>query len=70
MIGFNHPILRIHRRTLNDRQQIPLHALARDVCAGILAAAGNLVDLVEGVYFATVEGGGRGKSRKNFLLLE
>ena len=26
--------------------------------------------LSQGVYFATVEGGGRGKSRKNFLLLE
>ena len=48
VVGLHHPVLRLHVGSLDDRQQVALHALARDVGAAHLALlAGDLVDLVE-----------------------
>jgi hypothetical protein len=41
-----HAVLGGDRRSLDQRQQVALHALARDVGALELAAARDLVDLV------------------------
>src|SRR6266404_4243160 len=50
MIGAHHAIARIDRRALDDRQNVALHTLARDVRAVAGFAAGNLIDLVEKDY--------------------
>ena len=47
VVGAHHPVLGIHRRTLDDRQDVALHALAADVGAVAALAAGDLVDLVD-----------------------
>ena len=48
MVGFDRPVLGVDGRPLDDRQQVALDALARDVgpAAGALVA-GDLVDLVD-----------------------
>ena len=46
VIGLHVAVFRLHRRAFDDRQQVALHALPRDV--GPLRLAGHdLVDLVE-----------------------
>ena len=48
VVGLHRAVLGRDRRALDDRQQVALHALARDVGAVARAlAAGDLVDLVE-----------------------
>jgi hypothetical protein len=47
VIGTNHPVLGRYRRAFNQRQQVALHALARDVDAVGVAARGDLVDFVK-----------------------
>src|SRR5690606_41154782 len=48
VVGLHAAVLRAHRRALDDRQKIPLDALARHVGPrGARLAAGDLVDLVE-----------------------
>jgi hypothetical protein len=47
MIGFHRAVLGRHRRAFDQRQQIALHALARDVGAPCRLAGADLVDLVE-----------------------
>ena len=47
VVGLHHAVARGDRRALDQRQQVALHALARDVGARDLAAARDLVDLVE-----------------------
>src|SRR5450755_2299229 len=46
VIGLDHAVFGCHRRALDQRQQVPLHALARNICAMRVLPAGNLVDLV------------------------
>jgi hypothetical protein len=43
----HHAVLGGHRAALDQRQQVALHALARDVGTLVLAALGDLVELVE-----------------------
>ena len=47
VIGPHHAVLGVDRRALDDRQQVALHALARDVGPVHAFAAGDLVDLVD-----------------------
>ena len=48
VVGLHHAVLRLHVRAFDDRQEVALHAFARDVgAAGGGALAGDLVDLVE-----------------------
>jgi hypothetical protein len=47
VVGTDHAVLGGDRRAFHQRQQVALHALARDVGALHLAAAGDLVDLVD-----------------------
>ena len=47
VVGLDHAVLGVDRRSLDQRQEGALHALARDVGALQLAAAGDLVDLVQ-----------------------
>ena len=48
VIGLHHAVLRLHVRAFDDRQQVALHAFARDVGpAHLRPLAGDLVDLVE-----------------------
>ena len=50
VIGLHHPVLRVDRRPLDDRQDVALHAFAADVgpvTAAGAVAAGDLVDLVD-----------------------
>src|SRR5436190_11509977 len=48
VIGAHVAVARLHGRAFDDRQQVALHAFARDVGPGALAAlAGDLVDLVD-----------------------
>src|SRR5215203_3801984 len=46
VIGPYHPVLRVHRRALHDRQDVPLHALPAHVGTLATLAPGDLVDLV------------------------
>jgi hypothetical protein len=43
----DHSVLGVHSRAFHQRQQVALHALARHVGPLHLAAAGDLVDLVQ-----------------------
>ena len=47
MVGLDHAIFRVHGRAFDQRQQIALHAGARDVGAAMLGARSDLVDLVQ-----------------------
>src|SRR6266513_2109807 len=47
VVGLHHAVARRHRGAFDQRQQVALHALARDVGAADVAAARDLVDLVE-----------------------
>ena len=47
VVGLDHAVLGGHRGALDQRQQITLHALARDVGATGLLARGHLVDFVD-----------------------
>ena len=47
VVGADHAVLGRHRRPFDERQQVALHALARDIGAVRIAARGDLVDLVE-----------------------
>src|SRR5262249_41190786 len=48
VVRLDEPVLRVDRRALDDRKQVALDALARDVGAATARlAAGDLVDLVE-----------------------
>ena len=47
VVGLHHAVLGVDRRSLDQRQQVALHALARDVGALRLRARGDLVDLVD-----------------------
>ena len=48
VVGLDRAVLGVDRRSLDDRQQVALHALARDVRAAARAlVAGDLVDLVD-----------------------
>ena len=47
VVGLHRPVLGGYRGALDQRQQVALHALARDIGAGAALAAGDLVDLVE-----------------------
>ena len=47
VVGPHHAVARRDRRALDERQEVALHALARDVGAVQLGAARDLVDLVE-----------------------
>ena len=47
VIGFDRAVLGRHRRAFDQRQQVALHALARDVAADAAVAHADLVDLVE-----------------------
>ena len=47
MVGANHAIARIDRGAFHDRQNVALHALARDVGTVAGFAAGDLVDFVD-----------------------
>ena len=48
MVRLHHPVLGLHVRAFDDRQQIALHALTRDIRATHLRSfASDLVDLVE-----------------------
>ena len=48
VVGLDRPVLGVDGRPLDDRQQVALHALARDVRAARRAlVAGDLVDLVD-----------------------
>src|SRR5258708_20052047 len=47
MIGLHRPVFGRDRRSLDQRQQVTLHTLARHVCAHSSFPPGDLVDLVE-----------------------
>ena len=47
VVGADRAVLGVDGRALDDRQQVALHALARDVGAVGGLAAGDLVDLVD-----------------------
>src|SRR5690606_28630392 len=47
VIRLHRAILGDHRRALDDGQNVPLHAFARDVGAGPSLGTGDLVDLIE-----------------------
>ena len=47
VIGANHAVLRVHRRALDDWQDVALHAFAAHLGAVRALAPGNLVDLVD-----------------------
>jgi hypothetical protein len=47
VVGLDHAVLGADRGALHQRQEVPLHALARDLGAVRLGARGDLVDLVE-----------------------
>src|SRR5512134_2361481 len=47
VVGLHHAVARRDRRALDERQEVALHALARDVGALQLGAARDLVDLVQ-----------------------
>ena len=47
MVGLHRAVLGRHRGAFDQRQQVALHALARDVRAEGLLAARHLVDLVD-----------------------
>ena len=47
MIGAHHSVSRVHRRTFDNRQDVALHAFARNVGAVAGFSTGNFVDLVE-----------------------
>ena len=47
VIGPNHPVLRIHRRAFDDRENVALHALAADVGPVRALASRDLVDFVD-----------------------
>jgi len=47
VVGRDHAVLGIHRRALDDGQDVALHAFARDVGTVAALAPGDLVDLVE-----------------------
>ncbi len=47
VVGLDHAVLGRHRGALDQRQQVPLHALARHLGAMRFRARGDLVDLVE-----------------------
>jgi hypothetical protein len=47
VVGADRAILGVDGRSLDDRQQVALYALARDVGAVGGLAAGDLVDLVD-----------------------
>ena len=49
VVGLDRPVLGVDRRPLDDRQQVALHALPRDVgpAARARVVAGDLVDLVD-----------------------
>ena len=47
MVGADHAVARIDRGALDDRQDVALHAFARDVRTVTGFAAGDLVDLID-----------------------
>ena len=47
VIGLHHPVLRVDRRPLDDRQDVALHAFAADVGTVAPFPPRDLVDLVE-----------------------
>ena len=47
VVGAHHAVARIHRRPFDDRQNVPLHAFARDVRPMAALASGDLVDLIQ-----------------------
>ena len=47
VIRADHAVARVHGRAFNNRQNVALHALARNVRPMTRFAAGDLVDLVE-----------------------
>ena len=47
VIGPHHPVLGVHRRALDDRQDVALDAFAADVGPVAALAPGDLVDLVD-----------------------
>ena len=47
MVGAHHAITRIHGRAFNDRQNVPLHALTRDIRSVAAFASSNFIDLVK-----------------------
>ncbi len=47
VVGVDRPVLGAHRRALDQRQQVTLHALAAYVAAAHIGAGTDLVDLVE-----------------------
>ena len=48
VVGLDHAVLGVDRRAFDQRQQVALHALARDVgAAGDFRRDGDLVDLVD-----------------------
>ena len=47
VVGLDGAVFGRHRRALHQRQQVPLHALARHLCPTALTARGDLVQLVQ-----------------------
>ena len=47
MVSFDPPVLGFNSRAFNKRQQVALHALARDIGSVYLTPASNLVDFVD-----------------------
>ena len=47
MVGAHHAIASVHRGSLDDGQNVALHALARNVGPVAALATGDLVDLIE-----------------------
>ncbi len=57
VVGLDHPVFRGHRRAFDQRQQVALHALPRDIGAVHVGARCDLVDLVQ-EHDAVLLGGG------------
>jgi len=47
MVGFDHAVAGVDVRSFDNRQQIPLNALARNIGPVLRVSADNLVDFVQ-----------------------
>jgi hypothetical protein len=57
VIGAHHPVLRRDGRPLDQRQEVALHALTRDIGAVRFLPARDLVDLIEEHDAVLLDGG-------------
>ena len=69
VIGLHRAVLRRDGRALDDRQQVALHALARDIDAVAIGARRDLVDLVD-EHDAGVLGAPDGLARQRVLVID